>query len=59
MYDYLKNRLKEPDTRAVLWATLYTLLRPFTPPQYAPFLDVAAAALGVKIAATPSTQPPR
>lgn len=52
MFTYLKNRIGERDTRVVILAACYTVLREMVPPAYHMLIDSIAGAVGVRYALT-------
>lgn len=51
---YIKDRLAERDTKTVVVAAVYTVVRTFVPVQYQLVLDAIAGAFGIGIMATPN-----
>lgn len=54
MKDYIVARLLERDTRVVVGAAIYSILRIFVPVEYVYTLDTLASILGFGVVATPN-----
>ena len=53
MTDYIKARLNERDTKVVIGAAIYSIVRAFVPAEYLLALDTVAGLFGIGVAATP------
>lgn len=55
MMSYLKNRLSEKETQVALAFVAYLFVRAFVPASYLGMVDGVAQALGIGVAAAPTT----